>query len=443
MKRFLILPLMLALVVAPTLQVRGADTKDYPPGWMPIQWFEPDATWDDDDPVLRNEKVHIYMPDKSKPVDGVFVCLVFTSPDPREFAEAWNFALVTIPVPHTYDIGDIDRRNKRRELGHEPQGMALLLRYLDDVGKASGHPELSTVPIVGWLGQAGPRYCSDLLKVAPERVIAWADGFPSIIRKHPEMTRQVPFAYAWEVNQKGKVKETGNRVPHRNNPPVFDDLSSAATTYSFKHGIYSKYFFFMSFLDRCIKLRMPDKTPPPGKPVKLKPVRREDGWVGDFMPIGEWNPIAPAGSEEAKSFAHPAWFPDAYAAHMWRAYHTGTIDPKKPYLDALSIQMVEPFVPYSRTVRGPRAGAGYGAPLSPKEAVTFAVDVTVDCKRVEYYDGDQKLGEVSKAPWKLEGVRLQTGLRAIYAVVHRPDGSQAASRCCFAIVKQSTVQPGE
>lgn len=82
----------------------------------------------------------------------------------------------------------------------------------------------------------------------------------------------------------------------------------------------------MMYLDRCIALRMPDKMPKPGKPVKLKPVVREDGWVGDFDPISAWNPIASVKSGKLSSPKYPVWFPDEYAAWSWRAYHSSCTD---------------------------------------------------------------------------------------------------------------------
>lgn len=438
--------LLLSLFAVSVCSVASAqENPEYPPGWMPIQWFEADEHWDDDLPRFREEAVHVYLPDKNKPVDGVFVCLVFTSPDPREFADVWNFALVTIPFPFTSDLGDKDHRNQSRAKTHEPQGMNLLLRYLDDVGKQSGHPELSQVPIVGWMGQAGPRYLRTRYHAAPHRVLAWADAFPSILRSKPfaDLAYKVPLAYSSEVHNRGKSKEAGKRVTHHMLRPVFDDLSANASTYGFKHGIYSKFHFFMSFFDRCIKLRMPDQMPAPGQPVKLKPVVRAEGWVGDFMPISEWNPIAPANSKETQAFEFPAWLPDRYAAHMWRAFHSGKMTPDKPYFDATSIMIKEPVTPYFRGKNRSRYGAGYGCFLYADTPVDFKVEVNVECFKVIYYDGDQVIGEVSKAPWHLEDATLQTGLRAVYAVAVQPDGTRVTSRCTFPVVKpkRPLVQP--
>ena len=78
----------------------------------------------------------------------------------------------------------------------------------------------------------------------------------------------------------------------------------------------------MFYLDRCIRARMPETMPAAGQPVKLKPTLRENGWVGDFDPIGSWNPIAPAKSGKLNHAKYPVWFPDEYTAWSSRSYHS-------------------------------------------------------------------------------------------------------------------------
>jgi len=92
-----------------------------------------------------------------KPVRGVFVSFVFHNGDPRELADLWNFALLTVPWQFEYDLGHNDKRNGRYKLGHEAGNMGILLNYLDQAAKVTKHQESRTVPIVGWIGQNGSR----------------------------------------------------------------------------------------------------------------------------------------------------------------------------------------------------------------------------------------------------------------------------------------------
>lgn len=416
-----------ALVVALvwlSLECRSdAAENDFPPGWLPIQSLDGTPTWSDFRKI--DDRVHLYLPPQSKSVRGVFVCFVFHSSDPRELADLWNFALVTVPWPFEYDLGSNDKRSGRFKVGHPVGDMSLLLRYLETTAKETRHPELSSVPIVGWLGQNGSHLCNDLYQRAPNRVLAWSDSFPNRLRQFPELTKAVPFPFAWEIS-KNELR-TRERAPKPNEGPL-DDLSCRANTYGFEHGIYSKYNFFAAYLDRCIRRRMPDELPPPGEPVKLKPIVREQGWLGDFDPIGEWNPIARADSAEAKGMKYPAWLPDEYAAWMWRSYHSATPD----------LKLTGPVIEYSKNDGkwgGPQCGLGYGGYLKAADSHTFTAATSGAYDKVIFHDGDQVLGETTASPWTLEGVQLPAGLHALFAVGVKNDGSRIASRPAFVIVR--------
>lgn len=55
--------------------------------------------------------------------------------------------------------------------------------------------------------------------------------------------------------------------------------------------------------------------------------------------------------------------------------------------------------------------------------------------KVEFRDEDKVLGVAEKAPWKLDGVKLDRGLHALIAVGVRGDGSRTSSRPAFLTVK--------
>ena len=403
---------------------RAQTGDDFPPGWIPLSILDDKNTWSEVREI--KDRIHLYLPDEDKPVRGVFACFVFHSGDPRELADLWNFALVTVPWPFEFDLGVNDKRNGRYKVGHDSQDMDLLLRYLDHAAKKLKRPELSKVPLVGWLGQNGSRLCTDLYERAPERVLAWSDSFPNRLRQYPELTAKVPFAFAWEAS-KADLRSGIRTYKKDPNPPA--DLSCRATTYGHGHGIYSKFNFFMFYLDRCIQARMPEKMPPSGQPVKLEPALRENGWAGDFDPIGSWNPIAPAKEGKLKKGKYPVWLPDEYAAWSWRAYHSSCTD----------LKITEPRHPYSK-IDGKwggngACGLGYGGYLSAKEEHILSASVKGDYEKVLFHDGNQELGEASGPAWALPPRKLQPGLRVLFAVGVKADGSRAASKQAMVIVK--------
>lgn len=360
----------------------------------------------------------------------MFVCYVFHSADPRELARLWQFALVTVPWPFEYDLGYNDKRNGRYKLGHPVGDMAVLLRYLQAAAVETKHPELASVPLVGWLGQNGSHLCADLYRRAPQRVLAWADSFPKSLAKYPELTANVPFVYAWEFTSQDDKERRAERetqldaLKDKQTPAA--DLRCRANTYGFPHGIYSKFNFFAAYLDRCIALRMPDEMPKAGQPVRLKPVVREKGWVGDFNEIGEWNAIAPFA--EARAMVSPVWLPDCYAAWMWRSYHTAKPD----------IKLTKPVLEYGKRKGRPvgsERGLGYGGQVRAGEELSFAAETRNEYAKIEFHDGDRIVGTVDKAPWQVQGIKLNRGLHALFAVGVTARGTRRASRPGFLIVE--------
>ena len=425
MRCFIITFLACAILAS---RATAADPSAFPPGWLPISVLDDKSAWSDFRKI--DDRIHLHLPAGDKPVRGVFVCFVFHSSDPRELARQWNFALVTVPWPFEYDLGQNDKRNGRYKLGHPSQDMGLLLRYLEHAAKETKHPELAAVPLVGWLGQNGSHLCADLHKRAPERVLAWSDSFANRLAQFPELTAKAPFAYAWEFTKKDEMERAAEReaklplVRDQLTPPL--DFKCRANTYGFPHGIYSKYNFFMAYLDRCIAVRMPDEMPTPGQPVKLKPIEIKQGWAGDYNAVSEWSPIAPVA--EAKGMIDPMWLPDEYAAWMWRSYHSAKPD----------VLLTAPVIEYRKKDGkwgGPECGLGYGGYLKSATAVRFAAETKSEYVKIEFHDGPKVVAAATAAPWQAEGVKLQRGLRVLFAVGVRADGSRAASRPAFVIVE--------
>jgi hypothetical protein len=399
---------------------------EFPPGWLPVVPLDDKTPWDF---RKSSETIQLYLPPESKVVRGVFVCYIFHSSDPREMARLWNFALVTVPPAFEYDLGFYDKRNLRpQKTGLKPGNMGLLLAFLDAAAKELKRPELSAAPIVGWLGQNGAPLCADLFARAPDRVLAWSDAWFEKWPKYPEMVSKVPVASAWESN--GEPKRNAEReqklpaVTNQLTPP--NQLRCYANTFGFPHGIYSKYSFFVAFLDRCILARLPDTIPEPGQPVKLKSIDIKSGWAGDFSEIGQWATIARVA--EAKGMVDPIWMPDAYVAWMWRSYHSAAPDVK---LTGPVIELRKKDGKWG----GAECGMGFGGYLKAGTALAFSAEATGTYASMEFHDGDKIIGIATASPWKVDGVKLERGLRTLFAVGVTADGKRTASRPAFAIVE--------
>lgn len=397
-----------------------AENKDFPPGWFPISTLDDQLAWQQvRDADEKEPRPRLYLPPGVKSVRGVFLCFQFHSADPRHMGRLWDFAVVTVPWPLEYDIGVNDKRSGRYKLGHPVGNTGYLLKYLEIAAKETNHPELATAPIVGWLMQNGVRHLKDLHARAPDRIVAWSDGWPNQMKEIPGPLAKVPFAYAWELGSDVKERQAafekaGDTLKDKLTPAP--DLSARASTYGFKHGVYSKYGFFVAYLDRCIRAKVPAGPLPAD--FKLTPWVKEDGWVGDFNPQSEWAPIAPY--KEAKGMIAPVWLPDEYAAWVWRAYHSAKPD----------LKVTAPVTEYHGGDRSD-CGVGYSKPTPAGTPVRVAAEVKGTYAKVEFYDGNKLLGTANKAPYGIDGIRFEKGLHALIAVGVGADGKRVSSRPAF------------
>lgn len=421
---------------APAPPVPDEYLRNPPPGWLPVNHLDDSLSWK----AVREvtDKALLYFPRGEAPVRGVYVSVVFHSQDPRELARLWDFALVTVPWTMLYDLGLGDSRSPRsKQTGYPLGNMGFLLHYLERAAQATKHPELATVPIAGWLMQGGYEHAPDLYKRAPDRLIAWSDSFAHILR-HEKFLENVPFVAAWELSgamsakRKADKEKSFDAVQGQLTPPP--NLYCEATTYDFNHGVYSKWNLFAIYLDRCIKARLPDSLPAPGQQVKIKPVDRANGWVADFNEFTNWAAIAPY--REARGMVSPMWLPDAYSAWAYRAFHSqdpqlAMVSPVREYLSSSHFPQGD---------RGP-CGLGFGG-IEGRVGTPIILEagprIYLDKKKREpgewpyakviFHDGDRVLGTVENAPWKLDGVKLEAGLHALFAVGVQADGSQDCSR---------------
>jgi hypothetical protein len=80
-------------------------------------------------------------------------------------------------------------------------------------------------------------------------------------------------------------------------------------------------------------------------------------------------------------------------------------------------------------------GLGYSPPIKPGTPLKFAAEGTGEFAKVEFYTGNRLLGISDRAPWKLEEVKLDRGLHALFAVGVKTDGTRTSSRPALLMVK--------
>jgi hypothetical protein len=393
-----------------------------PPGWLPATVVDDAVTW----AQIRGmkDRAKLYLPTGVANVRGILVNLEQgAQEDARELARAWRFANISLPWSFEYDLGHNDARSGRAKVTGLPVGnMDVLLKFLDVVARDLNRPELAVAPIVAWVGQSGGKLAEDLNKRAPGRCAAWADAWYQDWLKRPQLTAEIPVAAWWEFKeekQRAELKtKLGAIVAGKPTPPK--DLRCFASSYGVGHGFTQRPAMYYIFLDQCLKERLPAEPPPPGTATTLRKLDPLDGWCGDFNDVSEWAPIAPA--REAKGFVDPVWLPNAYFAWVWRSYHTAKPD----------LRIVKPYVQWhtGKWDQGGKTdcGLGFDKPVKPDQALTFQAEVKGTYAKVEFHDGDRIVGEATAPEWKIEGVKLPSGVRVVFAVGVTADGVRRASR---------------
>ena len=214
------------------------------------------------------------------------------------------------------------------------------LKSLQDLGKMSGHPELSEVPWVLWGHSGGGHWVGGMTMLYPNRVVAcWLrSGVPMLeanterpqIKPHdlPTDALQVPimcnpgtkegvtekkgrFAQVWPSNETffNKVRAAGGLVG-----VSIDPLSS--------HECGNSRYMAIPWIDTCLSARLPKTS---GK--KLRPMPTKNAWLAPLlgkkaqpMLTFQGNPL------------EAAWLPNAKIAQAWMQFveDTKITDPTPP-----------------------------------------------------------------------------------------------------------------
>lgn len=201
-------------------------------------------------------------------------------------------------------------------------------KALADLGRASGHPELSEVPWALWGHSGGGHWAGGMVLLHPERVAAaWlrsgvplltGDSKRATIKPHtvPEAALGVPimcnpgtkegvtvkdghFAAVWPANEAffTEVRAKGGLIG-----VAVDPLTS--------HECGNQRYMAILWLDECLRLRLPKQN---GEPLQTVPTQA--AWLA---------PLLGTDAVAAKAFSGDAhksvWLPGERIANVWMQY---------------------------------------------------------------------------------------------------------------------------
>lgn len=217
---------------------------------------------------------------------------------------------------------------------------AAFQRALQDLGAASGHPELATVPWALWGHSGGGHWAGGITLTHPDRVAAvWLrSGVPLLeanperptIKPHviPDAALAVPILCNPGTKEGVTVKDGRFAGVWPANEAFFKDMRAKGALIGVaidpltSHECGNQRYLAIPWLDACLAARLPET---PGAP--LRPMPASDVWLA---PLGGTGAVP---SDQFKGDPKTAlWLPNAAVAKSWMHYvkDTAIPDPTPP-----------------------------------------------------------------------------------------------------------------
>jgi hypothetical protein len=243
-----------------------------------------------------------------------------------------------------------------------------------------GHSELVHAPYAATGFSAGGGYTRLLMKADPDKVIAGVVvGSTMKLRGEPtDDHRRVPMCVIngdleYEPGEAGGMAKALEPVLAEHRPK--GALWGWMAVQGVGHEFAGQEVLAVPMLDAAVRLRYPADADVRKGPVKLKPVESESGWVADNTTWKSGLTVVNPAKQFKGDVAKSSWLLNDDIAFIYRAYAT--------HNNPLTITSPKP--------------CGPGTPALDAES---NVIITIDAgkfpnwKRLEFFDGAKKLGEI-------------------------------------------------
>lgn len=213
-------------------------------------------------------------------------------------------------------------------------------KALADLGAASGHPELATVPWALWGHSGGGHWCGGMAFLHPERVAAaWLRSGVPLLEANPDRPTIKPYSVPDGVlgvpvmcnpgTKEGvTVKEGRFAGVWPANETFFKTLRGKGALVAVavdplsSHDCGNQRYLAIPWLDACLSARLPEKAS-----EALRPMPVGDVWLAALLST-EAKPAADFAGDPKQA----VWLPNAAVAKAWMEYvkDTAVSDPTPP-----------------------------------------------------------------------------------------------------------------
>lgn len=344
--------------------------------------------------------------------------------DPKNTSvSAWEETFRNVDCGHVGMLLQNMNRGNRPTILHKA-----LLAALKEFAEKSGHSEIETMPLCfAGMSRGGGWAVSTAFKM-PERTVAYGNVVCWVAdSKAPDEALQIPGLFIiGSVPDGFKMLDA---IPKDYDPGrQRGALWTLALQWGAAHDWHNSDALLLPFLDAMFRARVPGESTAGAGDLKLKPVKLEDGWLGDRTSIeGNFATIAPW-AEYKGNKAAASWLPNRSLAHIWRAFES-----KDPLVKIEAATADGKLRLPADKKREMVVEAGTMVTL---EAVVTA---NINLKKVQFYSGDSVLGESAQAPWKLDWKPSASGPHAVFVQWESEPGQRGVSNPALIVVKKAAV----
>jgi hypothetical protein len=244
-----------------------------------------------------------------------------------------------------------------------------------------------------------------LAELMPERTLA---SVPVCLEVGPssQATRRLPVLTVFGEKDGSQMEKLLAKLPAERKEGARFGI---AVQWNRKHEYALANNLSFVFFDDVISRRLPQQLEP-GKPVPLRDLPLEDGWLGD---LDTWSkdgkiPTVAAWKDYAGDRTTACWLPSPRTAAVWRAFVGASRDVVIAEPPGLGDK--QPFILQSST-----------KPVVTKVTVAKGIKPV----RVTLWDAQEKLAEKTDGPWEFE-VTLKPGIHSLIATVEDATGRRSS-----------------
>jgi dienelactone hydrolase len=298
---------------------------------------------------------------------------------------------------------------------------AVLQKALRHFAAATGHPELVHAPFAATGFSAGGGFTRKLMHADPNRVIAGVVVGSTMKLAGPltDEHRRVPMLV---IN--GELERDPGEGPGmaKHLEPVLAEQRPKGARWGWMavqgvgHEFAGQEVLSMPVLDAAVRMRLPADADPRKGPVVLNTLAHDAGWVADNTTwFSGLTAVVPAGRFSGDR-TRSSWLLSKDTAYLYRAYAT--------FNNPLKITS-----PDRDFARSNLVAAG--------SSITITVDDSrfSGWKRLELYDGANRVGELTQPPARFTASALKQGYHAFSVLGTGSDGTIRTSNPVLVVVR--------